>query len=279
MGRQGHRAGSSPSRTGIRALTVAFCVVCSIAFPGASVAVTGKPITQALTSVAVVRSLNGVGTAFAVGEGELLTAAHVVTGQRSVQLTVGTAVGSATVVKVSTRLDVAILRTRMSIAPLSLSKTSPDLGASVFAVGAALGDLSITRGVISGHRSADGFRHLQTDAAINEGNSGGPLLDTSGRVLGLVVSKVRDAEGIGLAVPAAMLRRFAHGSGQRPQVAPTGAATRAPEHGASQLWWLAIPLAGTVLLVVITPRRKHRQRRLIVHLDGTGEGTPTASSS
>jgi S1-C subfamily serine protease len=252
--------------------------VSSLAFPGVSLAGTGNPIEEALASVAVVHTQNSIGTAFAVGKGELLTAAHVVTGQHSVQLTVGSTQGTATVVTLSTRLDVAILRTRMAIPALSLSPTSPAMGENVYAIGAALGDLSITRGVISGQRSVGGFPHLQTDAAVNEGNSGGPIIDSSGSVLGLVVSKVRDAEGIGLAVPATVLRALLKGSllDPRDTTEPAGPAA---QHAASQLWWLAIPLAGAVLLMMTTPRRRSRPRRITVHLDGSEDATPIALDS
>jgi S1-C subfamily serine protease len=278
MGSQRHRLGLSASRASARSLAAGFCLVSSLAFPGVSLAGTSNPTEDALASVAVVHTLNSIGTAFAVGNGELLTAAHVVTGQHSVQLTVGTTLGTATVVKVSTRLDVAVLKTRMTIPPLSLSPTSPAMGENVYAVGAALGDLSITRGVISGQRSVGGFPHLQTDAAVNEGNSGGPIIDSSGSVLGLVVSKVRDAEGIGLAVPATVLRSFLKGSLPAAQDVSEPADPTA-QHAASQLWWLAVPLAGALLLMVTTRRRRFRPRRITVHLDGSEDGTPIALDS
>jgi S1-C subfamily serine protease len=278
MGSQRHCLSLPASRASVRALAAGFCVVSSLAFPGVSLAGTSNPIEKAVAGVAVVHTQNSIGTAFAVGKGELLTAAHVVTGQHSVQLTVGTTTGTAVVAKVSTRLDIAILKTRMAIPPLSLSTTSPAMGENVYAVGAALGDLSITRGVVSGQRSDGGFPHLQTDAAVNEGNSGGPIIDSSGSVLGLVVSKVRDAEGIGLAVPATVLRGFLKGSLPAAQDAAKPAGPTA-QHAASQLWWLTVPLLGAVLLMVTKPRGRYRPRRIIVHLDASEEDTPIALDS
>ena len=86
-------------------------------------------------------------------------------------------------------------------------------GQAVVAIGSPLGTFtdSVTSGILSAlGRSIDvsgasGRRHLtdllQTDAAINEGNSGGPLLDLSGRVIGVNVAVAISAEGIGFAIP------------------------------------------------------------------------------
>jgi serine protease Do len=77
----------------------------------------------------------------------------------------------------------------------------------VFAVGSPLGgelSWSVSRGVISGVRDLDGRQLLQTDASLNPGNSGGPLIDSHLRVLGIVSFKVAGdgIEGIGFGVPA-----------------------------------------------------------------------------
>jgi len=127
------------------------------------------------------------------------------------------------------------------------------VGTEVFAVGAPLGTLTVTRGIISGHRDSGGLQLIQTDAAVNPGNSGGPLVDDTGHVVGLVVSKVLSAEGIGLAVQSSDLRRFLDG-------ATVGAATPLGSHprpasGLATPWWsLSIPALGIVWLVVTRSR-------------------------
>jgi hypothetical protein len=73
----------------------------------------------------------------------------------------------------------------------------------VYAVGTPIGlDLSVARGIVShtGRRLGD-VVFLQTDLAVNPGNSGGPLLDEYGRVVGVVTAKATQAEGIGFAAP------------------------------------------------------------------------------
>jgi S1-C subfamily serine protease len=62
---------------------------------------------------------------------------------------------------------------------------------------------SVTKGVVSGNREFAGRKLIQTDAAANPGSSGGPLLDKSGRVIGLISWKFAGAEyqGLAFAVP------------------------------------------------------------------------------
>ncbi len=67
-------------------------------------------------------------------------------------------------------------------------------------------DQSITGGVASAaEREISGHAFIQHTAAVNPGNSGGPLLDTSGRLAGLVTLKA-DLEGVSFAIPAARIR-------------------------------------------------------------------------
>jgi len=88
------------------------------------------------------------------------------------------------------------------------ASASLDLGSDVFAVNVSVdegGRPTVTRGVVSGFPVRDGQRLIQTDASINPGSSGGPLLASDGSVAGITVMKLvsRDVEGVGFAVPAA----------------------------------------------------------------------------
>lgn len=124
--------------------------------------------------------------------------------------------------------DLAVLRIDQSldIQPLELSiETDLRVGEPVFAIGSALGDFrnSVTTGIVSGlERSVlvdqVGFAYemlIQTDAAINRGNSGGPLLNEAGKVVGINTLVVRgsassgDIEGLGFAIPASMVEKIA----------------------------------------------------------------------
>lgn len=70
------------------------------------------------------------------------------------------------------------------------------------------GEPSFTTGSFSTHRRLDGVEHVQTDTALNPGNSGGPLFNLCGEVIGLVVSGLPDAEGLNFAVSASEVAGF-----------------------------------------------------------------------
>lgn len=117
-------------------------------------------------------------------------------------------------------LDVAFLRIKNTeghkLVPAKLGKSSEmRVGDSVVAIGNALGQFqnTVTTGIISGYgrsveasdESGSGAENLndlfQTDAAINQGNSGGPLVNVSGEVIGINTAVAGDAENIGFAIP------------------------------------------------------------------------------
>jgi putative serine protease PepD len=107
------------------------------------------------------------------------------------------------------------------VAPLAFGDSDAvRVGDPVVAIGSPFGlGGSVTTGIVSGLRrqidAPNGFAItgvLQTDAALNPGNSGGPLLDISGRVIGVSTQIATDDgrnEGIGFAVPAAVVKRTA----------------------------------------------------------------------
>ena len=75
-------------------------------------------------------------------------------------------------------------------------------GQEIVVIGSALGTLqnSVSRGIVSGLRSAGGATLVQTDAAVNPGNSGGPMLDRSGAVVGITTMGYKNAEGLNFGV-------------------------------------------------------------------------------
>jgi serine protease Do len=84
------------------------------------------------------------------------------------------------------------------------SKERLKQGQAVYAIGSPLGlDNTVTSGIFSAYRKIAGHNetYLQVDAAINPGNSGGPLIDKEGYVLGVNTLGVRQAKGIGFAIP------------------------------------------------------------------------------
>jgi len=147
-------------------------------------------------------------------DGWIMTAAHVVLGAPEVWVRTGSGIQlPATVHDANAEADLALLRVpgkNFPCAPVREASRELDLGSDVFAVHAvsvAVGDdrsPTVTRGVVSGFPIEDGRRFIQTDASINLGSSGGPLLAPDGSIAGITVRKIIGigVEGLSLAVPA-----------------------------------------------------------------------------
>lgn len=155
----------------------------------------------------------GVGSGFLVGRNLVATVAHVVDEAESVVIKTDARSLPATVIGIDPRREVALLRTDEPLRGhvFTLAPYDPPVGAEVAAIGFPLaGDKSLTRGSVSGlgrviQSDFDGqplTGLIQTDTAVNPGNSGGPLLDAQQRVVGLVEAKRTDADSIAYAVPS-----------------------------------------------------------------------------
>ncbi|MCI3134280.1 S1C family serine protease [Phenylobacterium aquaticum] len=149
------------------------------------------PISEATGSVVVVHASGGMGSAFLVSpDGYLLTNAHVVGTDAKVRVHWSDGFESeGEVVRVQKARDVALVRTGphgRTPLPLRTAKATP--GEAVFAIGAPLQEAlqgTVTKGIVSANRILDGFSFIQSDVAVTHGNSGGPLLDEKGLVIGL----------------------------------------------------------------------------------------------
>jgi putative serine protease PepD len=166
------------------------------------------------------------GSGFVIDEeGHIVTNQHVVDGAQSVrvQFSDGTEV-AAKIVGTDPSTDIAVLdvdRPSSELTPLSFApEGSLEVGDSVAVLGSPFGlEGTLTTGVISAVgreiQSPNGFtieNAVQTDAALNHGNSGGPVLDTQGRVVG-VAAQIRSdsggSDGVGYAVPGDTAQRVA----------------------------------------------------------------------
>jgi hypothetical protein len=190
-----------------------------------------------LPAVASIQAGQGRGTGFFVQPDTVITNAHVVEGQTSVRLQVGSATYTARVARVASGLDLAVLQVynpSATQATLRLGSVSgARVGQEAIAVGSALGVLSntVTRGIVSAFRKVGDVTLIQTDAAINPGNSGGPLVDRSGTVIGINSMSVAKQAGEGLAFAVAIDHATAllNGRSQIP------AATQTPLSGLNQM--------------------------------------------
>ena len=84
------------------------------------------------------------------------------------------------------------------------------IGERVFVIGNSLGHgTCITNGIVSDKmRNVNGKMLLMTDCAVNGGNSGGPIFNDRGLVIGVIVSGITDAEGMNFAIPASTVQEF-----------------------------------------------------------------------
>lgn len=150
-----------------------------------------EAIAQAKRSTVTIRTATGHGSGFAVGDGNLiLTNAHVVGDAKNVTIvTQGKISLPAKVVQVSKSRDVALLSIEgIRLSPLYIMTKKMDETSEVYAVGSPLNEKlsgSITKGIVSAYRLIDGQQWLQSDASISPGNSGGPLLNERGQVVGI----------------------------------------------------------------------------------------------
>ncbi|MCQ3980585.1 MAG: 2-alkenal reductase, partial [Anaerolineae bacterium] len=146
-------------------------------------------------------------------DGYVVTNNHVVEGAQEVAVIYAQGGrASAQLVGTAPDFDLALLKVDGLVPAVAAWGDSSELqlGAHVLAIGSALGEYrnTVTSGVLSGfNRELGPLRGLlQTDAAINSGNSGGPLINLAGQIVGINTAVVRgqfaDAEGLGFAIPS-----------------------------------------------------------------------------
>jgi serine protease Do len=102
-------------------------------------------------------------------------------------------------------------------------------------------------------RNLRGVAYLQLNAAVNPGNSGGPLLDAQGRVVGMVSLKINESDGLGLALPVEYFRPAVAGPAPADEAAPgrwSAIKSRAEAEDAEEVARLRKDLSGPVLVAV-----------------------------
>ena len=178
-----------------------------------SVSAIGFDAEKAYESVFVVYSGTSLGSGFAIGENCVITNAHVITDTDNIAIVTyeGTEY-AASLLGINEDEDIAVLVIEnaafsyLMMANLSAVK----IGDDIYTIGAPKGmAYTLTKGTISAkERIIREKSYIQIDAAINEGNSGGPLLNDSGEVLGMNTLKMTDSEGIGLSIPTDRIENY-----------------------------------------------------------------------
>jgi putative serine protease PepD len=194
------------------------------------------------------RKVQSLGSGFVIDRrGDIVTNDHVIAGGTGIR--VGFSGGSsypATIVGTDASSDLAVIRVNApasKLHPVAFDDSSNvQVGEPVYAIGNPFGlDRTMTAGIVSATgrdiQAPDGLtipNAIQTDAAINHGNSGGPLLDSLGHVIG-VTSQIQggtvDANvGVGFAIPSNTARSVAQ---------------QLIAHGSVQHAWLGVQLQST----------------------------------
>lgn len=148
------------------------------------------------------KNLTSTGSGFFISQdGYFLTNYHVVKGSQKIQLMTSAGVVKARVVRIEPDVDLALLKAESgTYSTLSFAQSmTPTLGEDIFTIGFPMPDIQgfspkMTKGVIS---SLNGIQdedlEYQIDASIQPGNSGGPLVNNNGELVGVIVSSLRDS--------------------------------------------------------------------------------------
>lgn len=164
-------------------------------------------------SVFTIEVTDGSGSGFAVahdgGSTLLVTNFHVVSqtyvnGGREVAVRRGGLTYGGTIIDASESNDLAVISVPRRLPVLDLVKRRPAIGEPVLVLGSPLGlGGTVTSGIVSSFRTGSGLDYLQFSAPISPGNSGGPVVNSEGEVIGVAVSKMvgGGAEGLGFAIP------------------------------------------------------------------------------
>jgi S1-C subfamily serine protease len=194
------------------------------------------------------RTRGGVGSGLVIAsDGLIFTNSHVVNGASELQVTMADGQrGLARILGEDIHTDIAVLRTDTHLTAPALrfhdsQKLKP--GQLAIALGNPLGfEHTVTAGVVSATgrsmRASSGRLIddvIQTDAALNPGNSGGPLVDAAGRVIGINTAVIRGAQGICFAVAAntaldVLTQILRYGHVRRASLGIEGANTHIPRH-------------------------------------------------
>jgi serine protease Do len=158
--------------------------------------------------VVVIEGESSSGTGFLITRGGLaLTNDHVVANQRQLRARFQDGrIVPLRVIRTEASGDVALVEIQCGsgdCVTMDLNLMVPEVSSDVRAIGAPVGlTYTLTRGVISALRRGQGVMLLQFDAAVNPGNSGGPLIDADGKVVGIVSAKIMRSgiEGLAFAV-------------------------------------------------------------------------------
>lgn len=158
------------------------------------------------------------GTGFFIDQGGIIaTNHHVIAGAKQVRIKLldGTEIDRVELLTRDEQVDLALLRVDPQRLPAALIVTTLgdseaiEVGEPVSVIGNPLGlDHTLTNGIVSARRIYEGERYIQMSAPVSPGNSGGPVFDRHGRVIGVSVAQLIGGQNLNLAVPVSQLREL-----------------------------------------------------------------------
>lgn len=168
-----------------------------------------KNLDELKFSIYKINTSSGSGSGFLIPEKNIVvTNYHVVAGHKQVTVeNIDKEKTLADVALVNPDVDLAILRPEKKLASQTVVNINPDVEVlnqdKVYVLGFPFGmPFTITEGIVSNNeQTLDGKHYVQTDAAVNPGNSGGPLINQAGELVGVTTSKFTQADNVGFAIP------------------------------------------------------------------------------
>ena len=229
-------------------------------------------------AVVTVTADGKLGSGFAVNpDGWVLTNAHVVQDQTQVKVRFGEKELDGEVFSRDENKDIALIKLKVGNLPCVVigNVESARDGDDVVAIGSPRGlEATVTKGIVSkAKRDMDDRTYIQTDAALNEGNSGGPLFDSKGEVIGINTAIVREGDRIGFAIPITEAFDILRDSGvsvvtdiTTPDIAATPVKDGLPQSVGVQgrvakTWILRLIFVVVAVVVVMTAIMVYRRRK------------------
>ncbi len=172
----------------------------------------GEIITYDKTGVAY-----GLGSGFVISsDGRIVTNYHVLEGAYSASITInGNTYVISSLLAYDETIDLAVCKINASgLNTAKLCKNPVSVGATVYAIGSSRGMTNTyTQGIVTyADRVVDGVSHIQHDASITHGNSGGPLINAYGEVVGINTWGISDSQNLNFAVSATELDNLTYGT-------------------------------------------------------------------